>query len=162
MKRTLLTVLGIAAVGIGAIALWLFNAPSQRRIAEAQAQVNRWAEKLHGQTTDAGVYVRHQGECIPENDPWGILLHVDYTQGGFAETLEVRSSGPDKAFYTEDDIVAKRSVMNLKGIGQGAKENVEEFAQKGARGVVKGATEGIKDTVHGALGGRKQEPSKKD
>src|SRR5438445_865367 len=101
MKRMLLTILCVAAVGIGAAALWFFNAPSQRRIADAQAQVNRWAEKLHGQTTDAGVYVRHQGECLPEKDPWGILLHVDYTQGGFAETLEVRSSGPDKAFYTE-------------------------------------------------------------
>src|SRR5579864_3614991 len=39
MKRTLLTVLGIAAVGICAVALWLWNAPSQRRIADAQAQV---------------------------------------------------------------------------------------------------------------------------
>ncbi len=162
MKRTLFIILGVALICIFTVALLLINAANERLLAEARATVARWAEQLHGQTTDAGVYIRHPAQQLPENDPWGTPLNVTYGQGGFIETLTVRSAGPDRAFFTEDDIVAQRSVMNLKGIGKGAKENVEELAQKGARGLMKGAAEGIKESVQEALGAKKQAQQKND
>jgi hypothetical protein len=154
MKWTLPIVLGAALICISTITIVLSNAATQRA-ADALAAVTRWAEELHAQTTDAGVYVRHPGNQLPENDPWGTPLNVTYTQGGFAERLTVRSAGPDRTFYTQDDIVAQRSVVNLRGIGRGAKENVEEFAHYSARGIAKGAADGIKEIVQEALAGKK-------
>ena len=123
MKRTvifvLIFVLGAALVCVATIAIVFLYAADQRA-ADARAQVSRWVEQLHGQTTETGVYVRHPGgNQLPENDPWGTPLNVTYAQGGFAETLTVRSAGPDRVFHTQDDIVAQRSVMNFKGIGNG-------------------------------------------
>jgi len=161
MKGTVRVGVGLAQ-GLGAV-FWIAHlfATNQGTV-EAQAQVTRWAEQLHGQTTDAGVYVRHPGgNQLPENDPWGTPLNVTYAQGGFAETLTVRSAGPDRVFHTQDDIVAQRSVMNFKGIGKGAKDNVEEFTRNSARGLVKGAAEGIKETVQEALAEQKPLPQKK-
>src|SRR5437879_1478719 len=134
MKRTLIIILGVALVCISTRAIVLSRA-AEERAAEARAQVTRWAEQLHAQTTDTGVYLRHPGNQLPEDDPWGTPLSVAYTQGGFAETLSVRSAGPDRAWHTQDDVVEQRSVVNLKGIGKGAKENVEEFAHDAARGL---------------------------
>jgi hypothetical protein len=160
MKRTGAIVL-VTALGCAGIGVVLFRmAGDQRRGAEARAQVDRWAEKLGGQTTDTGVYIRHAGEQLPEDDPWGTPLSVNYTGGGFAETLTVRSAGPDQVFHTDDDIVARRSVVNLKGVGKALKENVEEFAQQGSRGMAKGAVEGIKQGVQEALGKKKQQDKK--
>src|SRR5947209_8370365 len=136
MKRTFLLFLGVVLVCIAAIAMVLSDGASQR-VANARAQVSRWAEQLDGQTTDAGAYIRHPANQLPENDPWGTPLNVTYAQGGFAETLSVRSAGPDGVFFTQDDIVAQRSVVNLKGIGKGAKDNIEEFSQNGARGLTR-------------------------
>jgi hypothetical protein len=155
MKRTILIALGLVLVCIAILALWLIPTENHRRAADARTQVCRWAEQLHAQTNDAGIYIRHPANRLPENDPWGSPLVVTYAQGGFAETLTVRSAGPDRTFHTQDDIVEHRSVVNLKGIGKGAKDNVEEFAQKGARGLTKGAVEGIKEAVLEKLAGNK-------
>ena len=148
MKRAFI-ILGVAIVSV-CVAAIVFSHAADRRGDEARGQVTRWAEQLHAQTTDAGVYVRHAGDQLPENDPWGTPLAVAYTRGGFAETLAVRSAGPDRAWFTHDDIVEQRSVVNLKGIGKGAKENVEEFAHDAARGLATGAVEGLKEAVQPA------------
>jgi hypothetical protein len=163
MKRPFIIVVGVVLVSFCTFctALIAHLRIVNQRAAQAHAQVTRWAERLHSQTTDAGVYVRHPGKQLDENDPWGTPLSVGYAQGGFAETVTVRSAGPDRTFYTEDDIVAQRSVVNLKGIGTGAKESVEDFAQKGARGLTKGAAEGIKETIRDALAGEKPIERKK-
>ncbi len=142
MMRTFLVVLSVVLVCIATSAIMLHYAANQR-VGDAYAQVSRWAEQLHGQTTDAGVYIRHPANQLPESDPWGTPLNVTYAQGGFAETLTVRSAGPDGVFFTQDDILAQRSVVNLKGIGKGAKDNIEEFAQDGARGLTRGVADGI-------------------
>jgi hypothetical protein len=160
MKRTFILFLGVGLVCIATIAMVLSDGAS-RRVADARAQVSRWAEQLHGQTTDAGVYIRHPANQLPENDPWGTPLNVTYAQGGFAETLTVRSAGPDGVFFTQDDILAQRSVVNLKGIGRGAKDNIEEFAQDGARGLTRGVADGIRESVQEALAEKKSERRKK-
>lgn len=150
MWRTFLLFLGVALLCLATLMIVHLDGANQR-VAEARAQVERWVEQLHGQTTETGVYLRHPANQLPENDPWGTPLNVTYAQGGFAETLTVRSAGPDRVFHTQDDIVAKRAVVNLKGVGNGAKENIEEFTRKSARGLVKGAAEGIQETVQEAL-----------
>lgn len=122
----------------------------EQRLATAKSMCNLWADKLDGQTTAAGVYVRWESETLPDNDPWGRPLQVAYSQGGIAETVEVRSLGPDGHSHTPDDIVAARTAVNFKGIGTGIKEGAEETARNAARGAVKGIAEGIKDRVaHG-------------
>jgi hypothetical protein len=160
MKRPFVIVAGMVILSLSLFAVARLKMANQR-VAAAHAQVTRWAEQLHSQTTDAGVYVRHPGHQLAENDPWGTPLSVAYTQGGFTEMVTVRSAGPDRTYYTDDDIVAERSVVNLKGIGTGAKENVEDFAYKSARGLTKGAADGIKETIRHALAEEKPVVPKK-
>lgn len=162
MKRVLLIALSTILLCAAAAVLVITSVASSRRLGEARAQVSRWAEQLHGQTTDTGIYIRHPGNPLPENDPWGTPLVVNYAQGGFAETLTVRSAGPDRAFHTQDDIVERRTLLNFKGIGTGVKNNIEEFSQRGARGLVRGTTEGIKETITEAPPGKKHGPRKQE
>ena len=125
------------------------NAQLEAQRKEAQSQVSRWADKLDGQTTETGAYVRPKKTELPEKDPWDASLTVAYSQGGTAEVLVVRSVGPDGMSHTEDDITAQRSTVNLKGIGEGIKKNASKIAEetsKGAvRGLIRGAKEGVKE-----------------
>jgi hypothetical protein len=107
----------------------------------ARAQVGRWAEKLDGETTRTGVYIRRPGETLPEADPWGHPLLVSYTQGGFAEALTVRSMGPDGIAYSDDDVFEDRHAANLKGAGEAIKDNVGTISKEATRGVIKGLKE---------------------
>jgi hypothetical protein len=119
---------------------------------EALAQCRRWADKLGGQTTDAGVFVRWQGKELPETDPWGQGLTVSYRQGGLAESLTVRSAGPDGEPYTDDDITETRTVVNFKGLGHGIKQGVGDVSRRAARGLVRGLGEGVREQVKGGRG----------
>src|SRR5439155_9126093 len=115
MRRPLTIVAALLLLSTCLLGLWLLRDAESRK-AEARSQVTRWADQLHSQTTEAGIYVRHPGNQLPEADPWDTPLQLTYAQGGFSETLTVRSAGPDREFYTEDDILVQRSVVNLKGI----------------------------------------------
>jgi hypothetical protein len=121
------------------------------RIAAATAQVRHWAEKLDSETTATGVYCRHDGNRLPEIDPWGTPLRVGYSQGGLAEVVMVSSAGADRIFDTADDIERAGLTMNFKGIGEGVKKNAGEIAKRTARGAVHGAIVGIKDGVKEAF-----------
>lgn len=149
----LLALAGIAGLG------FLFREREQRRIEEVRKQEVRslceqWADRLDRQTTDAGVYVRWEGETLPDDDPWGRPLRVSYSQGGVAEAVEVRSLGPDGESHTADDVIASRMAMNFKGVGTGIKQGAEETARNAAKGAVRGLIDGTKE----ALGGGKKEP----
>ena len=134
----------------------------ERNRATALTQATRWADKLDRQTTETGVYVRHQGEQLPERDPWGVPLKVVYEQGGAAEMIIVSSAGPDREFDTTDDIIQQRMSANLKGIGEGIKKNAgtvaEEAARGAARGMITGLKEGVRDTFSGDKDGEGAEP----
>lgn len=119
----------------------------QAAIDKAHAQVNRIAEDLDKRTTETGVYVRVKENEIKENDRWGTRIKVSYSQGGVAETVSVRSAGPDREFHTDDDIVAQGMTANLKGVGEGIKKNIGEAAENVARETVKGAIGGMKDSI---------------
>lgn len=149
----LIALAGIAGLG------FLLREREQRRIEEARKQEVRslceqWADQLDRQTTDTGVYVRWEGETLPDSDPWGRPLRVAYSQGGLAEAVEVRSFGPDGQTHTVDDIVVNRMAMNFKGVGTGIKQGAEETARNAAKGAVRGLIDGTKE----ALGGGKKEP----
>ncbi len=111
-----------------------------------RAKTERWADKLDSSTTETGVYIHWESDILPEKDEWGNALQVQYSQGGMAETLKVRSTGPDGISHTEDDIIATRLTANLKGVGEGIKKNIEEVSEKGARGFVKGAIQGFRES----------------
>ena len=149
----LLILAGIAGLG------FLLREREQRRIEEVRKQEVRslceqWADRLDRQTTETGVYVRWEGETLPDGDPWGRPLRVSYSQGGVAEAFEVRSLGPDGQSHTPDDVVASRMAMNLKGIGTGIKQGAEETARNTARGAVQGLVDGTRE----ALSGGKKKP----
>ncbi|HVK18319.1 MAG TPA: type II secretion system protein GspG [Fimbriiglobus sp.] len=149
----LLTLAGIAGLGI------FQREREQRRAVEESVQAARslceqWADRLDKQTTETGVYVRWEGETLPDGDPWGRPLRVSYSQGGVAEAFEVRSLGPDGQSHTPDDIVTSRMAMNLKGIGTGIKQGAEETARNTAKGAVQGLVDGTRE----ALGGGKKKP----
>ena len=133
-------------------------------IERAQTQVRRIAADVDRRTTETGVYVRVKAGDINETDPWGTRIEVSYSQGGVAETVSVRSAGPDRQFFSDDDLVASGVAVNLKGIGEGIKANAGKTAAKVAKGVVKGTVDGIKESVKENLPfrkrkGRKPEPA---
>lgn len=143
-------------LGIGAVILvlggWALFRPTPRppedpNLPEARRLVATWADKLDKQTTETGVYVRWPKDELPEDDPWGRRLVVEYSQGGVAEHLTVRSAGPDGVARTPDDVAATRHAVNLKGIGEGVKANAEATAKNAAKGAVKGLVEGAKEAV---------------
>jgi hypothetical protein len=114
----------------------------------AQAQVQRVTEELDGNTTAIGKYIRTDTEDLKEIGPWGTPLQVNYSQGGLAERVSVRSAGPDREFHTADDIHAAGITANAVGIGHGIVENVEEVAAGAAKGFVKGTIAGIKESAN--------------
>lgn len=116
-------------------------------VAEARRLAATWADKLDRDTTDTGVYRRWPNATLPDVDPWGHELSVEYSQGGVAERVTVRSPGPDGVSRTPDDVVAVRHAVNLKGIGEGVKKNAEETSKNAAKGAVKGIIEGARDAV---------------
>ncbi|QDU29893.1 hypothetical protein ETAA8_50090 [Anatilimnocola aggregata] len=128
-----------------------------RRAALAQTQVERLAQELDQKTDKAGVYVRVDEKDVRETDPWNTLLMVNYSQGGVAEVITVRSAGPDRRYFTEDDLVAERMSANFNGVVNNIKNSVEETATKAAKGFVKGTVEGAKEAVKDALEKRKKE-----
>ena len=119
----------------------------QDRIDRTQAQIHRVTEDLDKRTTETGVYIRIDDKNLGETDAWGTPLKVVYAQGGVAETLVVRSAGPDREFHTADDITAQGMSANLKGIGTAVKKNTEDTASNLAKGLVKGSVKGIKESV---------------
>jgi hypothetical protein len=127
------------------------GAARRAAIEKAEAQVRRIAADLDKRTTESGVYVRVKEGEIKENDPWGKRVEVSYSQGGVAEVVRVRSAGPDHEFDTKDDVVAEGMAINLKGIGEGIKNNSEETAAKTAKGLVIGTVEGVKESIKDAL-----------
>ena len=133
---------------LGAFAVRPSPKPQQDpKIVEARRLVASWADKLDRQTTPTGVYERWPNDTLPEADPWGRELAVEYSQGGVAEHVTVRSLGPDGVSRTPDDVVAVRHAVNLKGIGEGVKKNAEETTKNAAKGAVKGIVEGAKEAV---------------
>lgn len=133
----------------GGIMVVIFVAAVVKHISRVAAQkaaaaslCYKWAEKLDGQTNDAGVYIQHEGD-LPESDPWGNPLVVDYSRGGGMEVLKVRSFGPDGKGYTGDDLVFTRHSANLAGIGAGIRDGVEETAEGATRGGVRGALDAL-------------------
>lgn len=113
----------------------------------AKAMVGQWVERLDAQTTETGVYVRHEGEVLPETDPWGNKLRVSYSRGGMAEIVKVASVGPDGVFGTDDDIRQERQSTNLAGLGEGLKSGAQELASESAKGAVKGLVSGVKESL---------------
>jgi hypothetical protein len=150
----LIAALAILVVGIGCVD----PLARQAAIDKARAQTARLAEQLDQKTTETGTYIRVKDGEIQENDPWGTRITVVYSQGGIAETISVRSAGPDREFHTDDDITANAVSANLKGVGAGIKEHAGEVAASAAEGVVRGTVKGIKESIKEALPKRKDKP----
>jgi hypothetical protein len=163
MHRDSLVTVSVGAIAIFVVVAGCDNGAAKRAIIErAQAQVRRISADLDKRTTETGVYVRTKEDEIKEEDPWGTQIQISYSQGGVAETVNVRSAGPDRAFHTNDDVVAGGISANLKGIGEGIKKNTEETAAKAAKGLVKGTVEGVKESVKDALPFRKKKKTDSD
>lgn len=150
-ERFLQTLLGIVVVLLITIGSWAAlrkpsKTPEDPLVSEARRLVATWADTLDRQTTDTGVYVRWPNATLPESDPWGRPLRVEYSQGGVAEHVTVRSTGPDGEGHTSDDVAAMRHAVNLKGIGTGIRKNAEETSKNAAKGAVKGIVEGAKES----------------
>lgn len=154
--------LGMSPVVVGGILLGAISGCSDHSRERAESQVQRIADDLDVRTTATGVYLRVKDADIKETDPWGTRIKVSYSQGGFAEMVEVRSAGPDRGFHTGDDVVADRMAANLKGVGEGIQKNVEETANRAAKGAVKGAIQGVKESIKESLPRKKQNDNAED
>jgi hypothetical protein len=123
------------------------------KIEVAKSQVGAAAERLDAQVAETGGYIRpgngNEVDLSEDLDPWGLPLKATYTSGGMTESLKVRSAGPDGRFFNADDIVEQRTKMTMAGVGTGLKKNVEEFTEKGARGLSRGLIQGVKDQLAG-------------
>lgn len=152
---------GVGFVSSGCLDAARQAAAQKQAVDQAEAQVDRLCAELDSRTTDSGVYIRVEEGDILERDPWGKPLQVRYSAGGVAETVTVRSAGPDRLWNTEDDLLAQRTSVNLKGIGSGIKQNVQETAAEAAKGLVKGAIEGVKESFQDAIQRRKEKAPEK-
>lgn len=141
----------VAGIALIVVIVVLTTRSSIARLGEAKTQLERLADKLDSRTTPAGVYMRARPDDIQEIDPWGTPVEVTYAQGGIAETIDVRSAGPDRCFHTDDDIVTQRLAANFKGVGEGIKGHVQETAANAAKGLVKGAVDGVKESIRDSL-----------
>lgn len=148
-----LSLVGGIVIGVILVLVILISAnwrPAPFRRAEdesTRAKVRKWAEALDKKTTPEGAYVRHDGEALPETDSWGTALQVAYLNDALAESLIVRSAGPDKSFFTNDDIEERRMTGNMTGGLKQLETNAAGIAEKAATGAVKGTVEGIKQAV---------------
>lgn len=109
----------------------------------ARTQVKRWVEKLDGDTTPTGEYKRFAGDRLPEVDPWGNKLYVQYEQGGVAEVVKVRSAGAGGEPFSSDDVVEERMATNLKGLSHSAGKVAGDVAREAAKGTIEGIKEGF-------------------
>ena len=142
MKKSYL--LATLTIAVGA----LFTVGCDNGAAEkAQAQVRRIVADLDKRTTETGVYVRVKENELNEKDPWGTPVQISYADGGVAEIVMARSAGPDRQFFTNDDLVEQGMAANFKGLGEGIKKNAEETAANAAKGFVKGTVAGIKEAL---------------
>jgi hypothetical protein len=123
------------------------------KVDSTRAAAERWAQQLDAQTNERGIYIRHAGDTLPENDAWGRPLRITYSQGGAMETLEVRSFGPDGVSHSNDDIVAGRASANLRGIGAGIRDGAEKTTEGAARGLVTGLADGVRNLRKSEPGG---------
>jgi hypothetical protein len=147
-RRVGLGMVGVAVIaGLAALAVHQMESADLRE--EAEAACERWAEKLATQTTPTGSFIRPESGELPENDPWGHPLVVVYREGGLAESLEVRSLGPEGVSHSSDDLVATRHSVTLKGMGTAVKEGIEETAENASRGLVRGAIDGVRKELRG-------------
>lgn len=130
---------------------------------EALSSVRTWCEKLASVTTENGTFSRYEDTRLPFSDPWGNFLYVSYSAGGFTETVKVYSSGNDLLPNTSDDIIAERTLVNFKGIGNGIKNNTGKLIGNSAKGLINGVSEGISDTYKKITGSedKKEEITKK-
>lgn len=110
------------------------QAAARRRAEEDKAEAARLererVEQEAKQRLEADHFVQEVADSLkdgsgikePEGlvlDPFGKPLRFTSTQTWFARQIEVRSSGPDGKFDTEDDLVRVRSGMNPTGIFSG-------------------------------------------
>lgn len=134
------------AIAMALLATGCSDSKLETQRQQARATAVQWADRLDAQTTEAGVYIRHEGETLPDSDPWGKKLEVTYSRGGVAEIIKVASAGPDGVFGSEDDIIEQRQSTNLAGVGEGLKKNAQELASETGKGMVKGMIDGVKES----------------
>ncbi|MGV3533818.1 MAG: hypothetical protein ACO1QR_15730 [Chthoniobacteraceae bacterium] len=123
----------------------------------SQQTVTQTAEHLDAQV-ERGRYRRVAQTEITETDAWGRRLQVEYRDEGLGERLVVSSAGRDGRFGTEDDIVAKRWLVNAKGIGERIHDGAGSTAQEATKGVIRGAKEEVKDSFRRVF--RRDEPTR--
>lgn len=137
----------VPVLALGLLAVGCADPQAAKNREVAISQVNEWVERLDSETTATGVYIRHQGDELPDDDPWGNPLRVRYSRGGVAEIVKVTSAGPDGLYGNSDDIHEERQSANLAGIGNGIKTGVQELTSESAKGVVKGLVSGVKESL---------------
>ena len=113
-----------AAIGFGLY--WAIGRPSQLR-ADARELVSREARRLVNLVDDRGRLVP-DANAPQEIDPWGRPVTRTYSKTRVAESVEVRSFGPDGQVGTPDDIAATEST--LLPVGDIAKEGLKKAADK--------------------------------
>ena len=135
MKRLLLA--------LPVLALLSGCGPDKRDV--AQSQVNQLAE-----TWDGGPTFTPEG-----SDPWGSPITAKVEKGSVNYNLTVRSSGPDKLPFTDDDITAQRSHKHTT-VGEAAAGSVEKLSEAASKGMGRGMVSGIRE----GLTGKKPEEKK--
>lgn len=81
----------------------------KRKLEEADAMVERWANELAEKKNDRNMFEVHEG--LTDEDPWGQRIRASYHGSSEDEEhrLEVRSAGPDGKFHTDDDLTRERT-----------------------------------------------------
>ncbi|MBK8093870.1 MAG: hypothetical protein IPK32_18310 [Verrucomicrobiaceae bacterium] len=125
---------------------WLTMGRSCASQRATDKKVSQVAERLDRQV-DRGRYVRVAPESVSDLDSWGQRIRVEYRDEGLSERLLVSSSGPDKTFGTDDDVLTEKMLLNAKGLG----EKIHDGAASTAKEATKGVIDGVAEKLKGAL-----------
>lgn len=81
----------------------------------ARAQVREVVERLAVSPAPEDVLAGYPDGVMPDRDPWGKELLLTLVRDGQTEVFQVRSGGPDRWPYTDDDVVERRPLAHPTG-----------------------------------------------
>ncbi len=118
----------LVVIGVWSLFVWFDSqaGKTSRMRLETDKTVHRMADQLDAQIGPDGRYV-HARNRLTEVDAWGQPLLVNYQEEKWGESLEVKSSGPDQRFGTDDDILAVRKNFRAKDVAKDVGGQVGKF-----------------------------------
>ena len=119
-----LLLVGLIIFGIVNLAQYLSEKAAKRTATESLVgvELDKAANK-----TENGIFKKASGiQDLDVIDSWGMPLRISFRDAGFHTTVEVRSAGPDKMYFTPDDVAKAKRNVSLRNVVHGVKDGLKK------------------------------------